>query len=655
MADIDADMLLEDEGIKGAESSDGEAGAANGNAAGPEEESKGKSKSVRAKAKAKSVASQSQASPTSEAPVPTETKEPRGPREGRHLQGAKKYSKQFSRKCRGCHLWFQPSGMGNKSAFCIRDSYKMDQLQRMAKAQGKTDLMKEIRTDEQKCKKVLQKYAELTGDDGTGSKKKARLPQSFSNCCVIVPKGTLFQSLEKHIATSRVMFDSEMVFMTEDYWIKHATETLTELQGRLTAPQAQAQWLSWKATVTSDPNTEEIIFDRKGKDGALRIAVSVKDTVHMANIYDTSKELHTKGKDEKNLTDVQIAAKKKQLFQHHESEATDSTGLASAMVRASGSGSAGNAFSGHSIDDEAVDGEEEGQQADGKEKAEDGEAGNREPKPKKRKTAWFDRDTSIASKVRQETTQLCTLTSQLEQRIAECEEVVAETNDKSSAFLEDIKVEKDTLVKRLEFLQAVMNSAGGPLADLIKNYDHAKDPASPQSKAGEAATATGTTSWAGQLAAAPPCESFASLTTLSSWKDSLDKYWQCQSQLELKELAKQRATARKPISELNAACGAGLKELKKAINNYNTRMQKALPKAGAKKKGDAAGTTSILFEKGLDVAKPVPVVTMEGPFDSADFTSPLVVKLGEEQLKLLRSEPRLSKGILHVAAWAFLS
>ena len=277
---------------------------------------------------------------------------------------------------------------------------------------------------------------------------------------------------------------------------------------------------------------------------------------------------------------------------------------------------------------------------------------NQEPKPKKRKTAWFDRDTAIASKVRQETTQLCTLTSQLEQRIAECQEVVAETNDKTSAFLEDIKVEKDTLVKRLEFMQAVMNSAGGPLADLIKNYDHAKDPASP---GGEAATATGTTSWSGQLAAAPPCQSFASLSTLASWKDSLDKYWQCQSQLDLKELAKQRATARKPISELNAACGAGLKELKKAINNYNTRMQKALPKAGAKKNGDAAGTTSILFEKGLDVAKPVPVVAMEGPFDSADFTSPLVIKLGEEQLKLLRSEPRLSKWTSHVAAWDFLS
>ena len=284
--------------------------------------------------------------------------------------------------------------------------------------------------------------------------------------------------------------------------------------------------------------------------------------------------------------------------------------------------------------------EEDGKEADGKEKAEDGEGGNQEPKAKKRKVSWFDRDTAIASKVRQETTQLCTLTSQLEQRIAECQEVLAETADKTPAFLEDIKVEKETLVKRLEFLQAVMNPAAGALADLIKQYDHANDPASP---GGDGATATGTTSWAGQLAAAPPSQSFASLTTLASWKDSLDKYWQCQSQAELKELAKERATARKPIGELNGACGAGLKELKKAISNYNTRMQKALPKAAAaaKKGGNADAAASVLFEKGLDVAKAIPVVTMAGPFDSVDFSSPLVVKLGDDQVKILESEPRL--------------
>ena len=44
------------------------------------------------------------------------------------------------------------------------------------------------------------------------------------------------------VATSRVMFDSELTMMTEDMYVKFSTETLTELQGRLTVAQANAQW-----------------------------------------------------------------------------------------------------------------------------------------------------------------------------------------------------------------------------------------------------------------------------------------------------------------------------------------------------------------------------------------------------------------------------
>lgn len=104
-----------------------------------------------------------------------------------------------------------------------------------------------------------------------------------------------------------------------------------------------------------------------------------------------------------------------------------------------------------------------------------------------------------------------------------------------------------------------------------------KDAAASQQQPEQGGTAS-TTTWHGQLAAAPPCQSFDTLTTVAHWKDSLDKYWQCQSQAELKEFAKERQTARKPLVELNAACGAGLKELKKAMNDYNTRMQKSAPK-----------------------------------------------------------------------------
>lgn len=100
-----------------------------------------------------------------------------------------------------------------------------------------------------------------------------------------------------------------------------------------------------------DPDTEEVIHDKKGKNGAPRIAVSVKDTVHLSNIFDVTREVQVKGKEEKNWSDVQLAAKKKETFQNHDSSlAESSAGLASAMVRASGSGTSGNAFSGHTMD-----------------------------------------------------------------------------------------------------------------------------------------------------------------------------------------------------------------------------------------------------------------------------------------------------------------
>jgi len=41
-----------------------------------------------------------------------------------------------------------------------------------------------------------------------------------------VNKSTLFTTLEKTTATSRVMYDTELKFMPEDAYIKHVAETL---------------------------------------------------------------------------------------------------------------------------------------------------------------------------------------------------------------------------------------------------------------------------------------------------------------------------------------------------------------------------------------------------------------------------------------------
>ena len=57
-----------------------------------------------------------------------------------------------------------------------------------------------------------------------------------------MPKNVLFKAMEKAVAGMRVSWDSEFQMMPEDKYIKHVTETLTEGEGKLTRPQAEAQW-----------------------------------------------------------------------------------------------------------------------------------------------------------------------------------------------------------------------------------------------------------------------------------------------------------------------------------------------------------------------------------------------------------------------------
>lgn len=103
--------------------------------------------------------------------------------------------------------------------------------------------------------------------------------------------------------------------------------------------------MAWKSQIEDDPECGEPIFDRKCKNGALRVAVATKDTVHLANIHDTTKEFVEKGKEEKNLTEMQVAAKKKEVLKHCDIE-DDAQQMAANMVRKSGLGLAGSAFQG---------------------------------------------------------------------------------------------------------------------------------------------------------------------------------------------------------------------------------------------------------------------------------------------------------------------
>ena len=96
------------------------------------------------------------------------------------LIGVKKFGRGYTRQCKGCQLWFKPEGMASKSSCCSKDKNKLDNLSRLAKAQGKAKWLSEARRDEDKISKILKKYSEMSGDAGTpGGKKQARWARCF--------------------------------------------------------------------------------------------------------------------------------------------------------------------------------------------------------------------------------------------------------------------------------------------------------------------------------------------------------------------------------------------------------------------------------------------------------------------------------------------
>lgn len=454
---------------------------------------------AKSKAKAKGSAAPSEAgsSGTKKPPV------------NRELAGVRKQNKLFSRRCRGCGLFFKPDAMASKSAFCLRDKHRLDCLARVAKSQGKSKWLAEVRKDEEKVMKVLKKYEEMTGGSGLLKAQGS--------------KSTLFTSLESVSATSRVQFGTEMQMMPEDVYFKHATEKLSEGEGRLTKAQAQIQWQTWMSLIQETPDTDELIWDRKGANGSVRVAVPLRDTVLTANIYDRTKQLQCREKDVKDLSEEAILQKKKALLQDHDRHTEmDCKAIGAGMVKAAGDGLAGNSFSGNAYDidvemlnDSCADNEED----EPKEEGDEGKTENADPEPQKspqepvpKKRGYFDKDTQVASKVRAESNALVTLQMNVDTRLEEARAQLKEVSKRGPDCSKETLVEKETLVRRLEFLEAVIQPDSASLQRLQESVSAlpagAASSGSLESSPAknDAASVTEGTSWTNQISKAPPCD-----------------------------------------------------------------------------------------------------------------------------------------------------
>ncbi len=222
--------------------------------------------------------------------------------------------------------------------------------------------------------------------------------------------------------------------------------------------------------IQQNPDTEEVIYDKKGKDNTIRVAVPIEETVDLSNMFDRKKSLLQKEKDTKDMTEEQIMAQKKRLMSDHDKHIIeDSVGIGSLMVRSASSNVAGNSFSSQAMDmdieemarrqddansDQSEEEVESVQQRKSRKKTEK-VIEPTEAKAKKTKTAWFDRDTSIASHIRNETTALCKIGLQIDSKLNDGQAALDEVEKREKQCEDEVKMEMSTVRRRLDFLKAV--------------------------------------------------------------------------------------------------------------------------------------------------------------------------------------------------------
>ena len=273
--------------------------------------------------------------------------------------------------------------------------------------------------------------------------------------------------------------------------------------------------------IQKNPDTEDVIYDKKGKDNAIRVAVPIEETIDLSNIFDRKKSLLQKEKDTKDMSEEQISAQKKRLMADHDKHINeDSVGIGSLMVRSSSSNVAGNCFSSQAMDmdiEEMAQRQDDAQSDQSENEIEEPQRKSRkktekvtetkDTKSKKNKTAWFDRDTSIASHIRTETTALCGIGIQIDSKLHDAQAVLEEVEKRGKQCEEEVKMEKSTVNRRLEFLNAVKCIDAKKLQTLQEQCTSSQQdpPGDNVDKTDRTESDSQETDWTAQMSKAPPC------------------------------------------------------------------------------------------------------------------------------------------------------
>ena len=211
--------------------------------------------------------------------------------------GLTKSSKKCNRQCRGCGLWFEEWAMATGQSLDHGCKNKIDNIQRIAKSQGRLQWYNEVRSNDVKLQQVLLEYT-----------------SRVSACGNRQPRSLTMQYLEAVVASTAVIVEEIGLMMYQKQYQVFA-ESVDG--GRMTETQALAQWAEWLAQVTQI-NSAWPPTDMKGPSGQRRIWIKTQDLVKFQSKIERKKELQAKGKEIKNADDDEIEKMHKKVQLDHD-------------------------------------------------------------------------------------------------------------------------------------------------------------------------------------------------------------------------------------------------------------------------------------------------------------------------------------------------
>ncbi|CAE7233182.1 unnamed protein product, partial [Symbiodinium sp. KB8] len=359
-----------------------------------------------------------------------------------------------------------------------------------------------------------------------------------------------------------------------------------------------------------------------------REMIQVDDHVHFQNKYSRLKQLVSAEKARSKVSDAEKDAMLNRVMSEHNNFAADDMDLlAMAQSMATGAGKSATAFDNNlmrmgdfleAMQKEPSEPEASPQKGKSQASVEDQEEAAEDEADGGKEDKWLDVDREITKNVRSMNAWVADAQSKCEKAwktLVEAEEearkqnVAAEVSHDLEVVLakrkalglvlgydldaavdanlkDPPKLSEELALKRIDaYIGECKGRAALPRASPTKEKENPENPMVPGPTA-SAASAAGDRAKLGQ---APPCKSYVDLTTLMNVTALTQRFMQCATREEFKQVSEDFKPIKKAVQELVGLCNATAKDSKGAITAAVKRRQQAEAGASKKRKVAAAG------------------------------------------------------------------